>query len=517
MQRRSYVANFVILIGLMLTACAPKAPPAAATTAPLVSAPQLGSTMAWVDGSTLVYIPMPVAREDSSCDPSGLCNARLDIRPSGLQPQAGAGGGVWLTENPISKYQFSLCVQAGDCQNPSSSDPAGVFVPIDDVGPEGSPAYCGWIGGRLPTDAEMAAMGDGSVRTALGGIDLTGGVHCLVDNPRPRPMYSQTSPYYDLSTSMAKMLAQPAGNETFCQGDKSYATLDLAVPPDHSIESVTGDGNTQCSLLEGGRILCGGDAGSSPQVEVGVQCTAQGVFGRQPGSELVNAVYSNNIHAEAIAGMDDWEMDSNGALVPVSLQQLPDGAWTGPITQPMHLINGVMVVQTLSGNTMSSNNLAGNNLAGNGLASNNLAGNGLATNDLSSSGLSSEGAAGNGAPEIGELLPAVCPVGFYSDSSAASCTSLGPSEPICLDGFSFDAPTKTCRSEQPDGNYPGCPAGKLFDPSTGACDAHTQVVSATQLIHTQSFQFNLPDCTRSREKDPSRDQGCVQDAYTKCP
>ncbi|MFH1186218.1 MAG: hypothetical protein V1755_14455, partial [Chloroflexota bacterium] len=230
-----------------------------------------------------------------------------------------------------------------------------------------------------------------------------------------------------------------------------------------------------------------------------------GIFNCQPGSELVNAACSNNMHAGAIAGMDDWEMDSNGALVPPSGHQLPDGAWTGPITQPMHLINGVMVVQTLSGNALSSNDLAGNNLAGNNLAGNNLAGNDLASNDLSSNGLSgdglsSDGAAGNGAPAIGELLPAVCPVGFYSDGSASSCTSLGPSEPICLDGLSFNGSTKTCRSEKADGNYPGCPAGRLFDPSTGACDAYTRIISAMQLIHTQYFEFSLPDCTQAKKE-----------------
>ncbi len=39
-----------------------------------------------------------------------------------------------------------------------------------------------------------------------------------------------------------------------------------------------------------------------------------------------------NIHAGAIADMDDWEMDVNGRLMPVSGHQLANGAWNGPIT-----------------------------------------------------------------------------------------------------------------------------------------------------------------------------------------
>ena len=319
-------------------------------------------------------------------------------------------------------------------------------------------------------------MGDASVHTALGGADLIGKVHCAVDDPRPRPQYFQTSPYYDASTSMAEMLAKPTGNQTFCQNGQGNATLDLALPANHSIQSVNGDGHTKCQQVGSNRILCGGDPGANPQIDVGLLCDAQGVFDCQPGSVLQSAACSNNMHPGAIAGMDDWEMDSNGALMPVNGHQLPNGAFTGPITHPLHLLNGVMVGQSLPGNALPSNGAPGNGAPINGLPGN--------------------GSPGNGAPGNGLLLPAVCPVGLFADGAAANCVSLGPSQPTCPDGFTFDGTTKTCKATKADGNYPGCPVGQLFDPSTGACDAHTQIVSATELIHTQTFQFNLPDCTK---------------------
>jgi len=494
-------------MGLILSACAPKVPnePPAATMSP-ISSPLLGSTMAWVDGSTLVYIPMIQADLYSPCDASGVCAARLDVVTTTVGQQTAAGSGVWVTLNPINNYQFSLCVQAGDCKPPTTAaydDPSKETAPVSivgsaSIGPDHSAGYCAWIGGRVPTDAEIAAMGDASVHTALGGTDLIGNLHCVVDDPLPRPMYFQTSPYYEPGTSMTEMLAQPSGNHTFCQGSQSFATLDLTLPLNHSIQSINGDGHTQCSQVAGGRILCGGVGGSNPQVDVKMQCNERGVFGCQPGSDLQTAGCSNNMHTGAIAGMDDWEMGSNGALIPVNGHQLPNGAWTAPITHPMHLINGVMVVESLPSNGLPVNGLPGNGAPSNGIPS-------------------------NGANSNGALLPAVCPVGFFSDSSASTCTSLGAPVTTCLDGFTYDPATKTCKSAKAGGNYPGCPMGQLFDPSSGVCDAHTQIVSGTELIHTQSFKFNLLDCSQTRKKNSSGDSstggpsGGVPGCIANCP
>ena len=102
---------------------------------------------------------------------------------------------------------------------------------------------------------------------------------------------------------------------------------------------------------------------------------------------------------------------------------------------------------------------------------------------------------------IGQLLP------------ATTCSSLGASEPTCLGGFAFDDATKTCMSAEADGNYPGCPAGQILDPSTGMCDPHTSFASATGLHHVQVLQVSLPDC----EDGPEKEGKCVPDGYTKCP
>jgi hypothetical protein len=96
----------------------------------------------------------------------------------------------------------------------------------------------------------------------------------------------------------------------------------------------------------------------------------------------------------------------------------------------------------------------------------------------------------------------VCPQGYYFDAGLQGCTSLGPAEPTCLDGYHFSGDGRICESDQPNGKYPGCPAGQIFDPSTGMCDAQTTIVSITQLVHTQSFQLNLPDCSIKKKSGP---------------
>jgi hypothetical protein len=287
-------------------------------------------------------------------------------------------------------------------------------------------------------------------------------------------MYFQTSPFYTPGTSMEAMHAQPEGSETFCKGGQAYQILSLTIPEYHSIESVVGTGDGRCEQVDAHRVICGGASNSSPQVEVGLLCNGFEAIQCQPGSQLGATGCGNNM-VDA-AGMQDFHMDANGALVPLNGQQLPDGALTGGVFQNLQLVNGGLLPAVQK--------------------------------SLSS---------GDGAPTIGGLLPAVCPVGFYSDNGATACTSLGSSEPTCLDGFAFDDATKTCTSAETEGNYPGCPAGQIFDPSTGLCDTQTSFVSATELHHIQVLQVSLPDCSEKSQEKEDTAPGCVVDAYTKCP
>lgn len=65
--------------------------------------------------------------------------------------------GFWIDRTEVSNQQYQRCVQAGACSAPRCwnglqfDDPEG---PVVCVTWDQASAYCGWAGGRLPTEAE---------------------------------------------------------------------------------------------------------------------------------------------------------------------------------------------------------------------------------------------------------------------------------------------------------------------------------------------------------------------------
>lgn len=79
---------------------------------PLFSGPQAGTIMALGDGSVLVFVP----------DPNGQ--------------DSNGQKGFWMTLRPITKHQYSLCVQSGQCLDIPDSDTAQVRpveTPVDTI------------------------------------------------------------------------------------------------------------------------------------------------------------------------------------------------------------------------------------------------------------------------------------------------------------------------------------------------------------------------------------------------
>jgi len=407
-----------------------------------------GLTMAWVDGSTLVYIP---------------------------NPNGGDGkNGFWITANPISNYQFSLCVQSGKCKpptDPNSSkdliDPSKENQPISIVGSDNSGEYCAWLDGHSPTNSELAGFSD-ELRSAGFTDELRAGIHCIVDNPRPMALYCQSSPYYDPSQPVEGLnhVITPKGN--FCQNGKSYVTLDITLAEHHTLQTITPQGaGENCQVVQGNRIVCGGASNSSTSVVADLVC--DGLTGILDSS-----------FADPIAAEDDWEFSSTGAPIPTNGVQFNDlGLRSGHFTPNFVFINGVRVARSLTANAISSNGLSEN-----GLTSNELSENGITRNELLSNGLQSNG-----------MAYPVCLPGYYFDDKTQTCNSVAqPTDKTCLDGYDLDQTDLCCAVSAPNGNYPGCPVGRIFDPITATCDSRTTFVSLTSALRTQTFDVTFPVC-----------------------
>jgi hypothetical protein len=427
-----------------------------------------GSTMAWVDGSVLGFVPQPTTQDNNGQK------------------------GFWITLNPISNYQLSLCVQAGKCNAPTDPDyldPSSGNLPVGIVGPDmpatTSTNYCAWIKGRLPTDSEKAFFGDGSVH------DVTNELHCVVDHPLPMPQFVGTSPYYDPGVPMEDMTPKVLKTVQFCQNGQGFETIDLELDEDASLQSVSGLDGSTCEIVNDNRVVCYGAPNSNPQAKAGLLCNGFNGMRCQIGSEFDGAGCSNNMRGGPLAGMDDWELNANGVLVPIHgvqppgtgqdtieyVREFPNGALVGPVLQNAVIINGVMVARSLPGNSIPSNGVSSN---------------GVSSNEVSSNGTFE----GN-----------ICPVGYYFDSALQGCASLGAPLTECLDGYHFNGEKFGCEADQPNGNYPGCSMGQLLNPLTGACDTNSKMASLTGLAMTVGLQVNLPQCSESGSTD-SGANGC---------
>lgn len=176
---KSFTWTF-LAVGLLLAACAPAStplptiPPAptaagptsvppstqAPTLAPVALAgPQAGTTMAWLDGSILDYVPAGDFIMGMGVGDAPQKTVTLDS--------------YWITETDVTNRMYAQCVATGNCAPPAQelgtpvyTNPAYGNYPVVGVTWDIAANYCKWIQGALPTEAqwEKAARGqDGGV------------------------------------------------------------------------------------------------------------------------------------------------------------------------------------------------------------------------------------------------------------------------------------------------------------------------------------------------------------------
>jgi formylglycine-generating enzyme required for sulfatase activity len=98
----------------------------------------------------MVYVPAgPFQMGSDERDP----NAEEDEKP----PHQVTLDTFWIDKYEVSNTQYARCVEAGTCQKSAYADDAaynGADYPVVGVSWQDAGDYCGWAGGRLPTEAE---------------------------------------------------------------------------------------------------------------------------------------------------------------------------------------------------------------------------------------------------------------------------------------------------------------------------------------------------------------------------
>jgi formylglycine-generating enzyme required for sulfatase activity len=128
---------------------APDIPTATATLAVINLLPpmQVGSTFAYVDGSILVAVPAgPFTRGRKG----GTDNPEQVVTLSDF----------WIYRTKVTNQQYKLCVAAGKCNSADLRDNQGyndfqrLNDPVIGVTWDQADAYCKWMNGHLPTEAQ---------------------------------------------------------------------------------------------------------------------------------------------------------------------------------------------------------------------------------------------------------------------------------------------------------------------------------------------------------------------------
>ena len=162
-----------------------------------ISEPVEGTTMLWVDGSTLVFIS---EGEFGMGEADGADNPLHTVQ---LSP-------YWIQQSEVTNRQYGLCVSSGQCSPPSDarraiavSEPTQADVPVTGMTWQQSSEYCIWIQGSLPTEAqwEKAARGPESRVYPWGdaapSCDLLNFENCI-GYPTEVRQYADGQSYYKL-------------------------------------------------------------------------------------------------------------------------------------------------------------------------------------------------------------------------------------------------------------------------------------------------------------------------------
>ena len=219
---------------------------------------QLGDTLPWVDGGLLVYIPAGefIMGENARDNPEHTVNL----------------GAFWIYRTEVTNRMYARCVSMGKCSSPAVdpslpdfTDPELADAPIVGVVWEQAEAYCQFVGGHLPSEAqwEKTARGpDGNLYPwgheeptcdLLNFNDCIGGSSDVLDYPEGRSFYEVfdmagnvfewVADWYQEAYYIESPLQDPPGPEsgefrsvrgsTFASGpDQIPSTLRYYQPPE---------------------------------------------------------------------------------------------------------------------------------------------------------------------------------------------------------------------------------------------------------------------------------------------
>lgn len=479
-----------IFWSLALYACAPATPtpapdispdddviptsePASESFQPVnLAGPQIGTTMPWVDGSVLVFVP----GGEFVMGGGGSDNPQ---HTTSVSP-------IWIYRAKVTNRLYALCMAAGQCDAPL--DPNGAAAlnnrarkehPVVGVNWFQAEAYCKWAQARLPTEAEWekTARGpEGNVfpwGDSAPACDLLNYGGCVGKTSRVEEHPAGLSYYEALDL---------AGNAFEWTGDwydpLYYQNTPSQDPPGPDMgekRSVRGSGfsSPESALPSSSRFSLAPDKFSP---DLGFRCVVQ-----DPKPFAPYCVTSQFI---------GQPVDAPALETPLVAGGPGGGGCAGTVEFPGNTITSFAPYSDMTCEQVTENRIYCAGSPGTGLmtvcGSPNGGDNGSETPNyapdascfagyaaqLNSDQCSFDESSATPPVQCGEDYwctdpdpnTDLCPAGSYYDTMAESCVSGGEPSNACLPGYAYDASAGCCTSTT--NQYPGCDALE-FQTSTG--------------------------------------------------
>jgi len=466
-----------------------------------LAGPGVGTTMTGADESLFVFVlggPFTMGSSDPAT-PSHV----VDVSD------------FWIQRSKVTNAQYAFCVAAGICSPPQDSVALAQMQrpelrdrPVTAVSWEQAHAYCEWIGGNLPTEAqwEKTARGPESNLYPWGSAepacDLLNAADCLGDTspvtsyPAGRSYYGAldmagnahewAQDWYDADYYAASPSVDPPGPAAAQPGTGRVVRGSSFTTSFDSVAAAARDYADPADYKTDLGFRCVMDAPVLPVPfcqATAFKSTAVSAAGAQqclpPVVELGGTYCSQKV---PFANFSSASPIVSATSLSLKCKDQTGGTWacTGPPqatgevtacsckTQPQ--VSEVAALTCPVTHELSSENLC--------VAKSD--GDGDQTCPAGFSARSSEGVAVCIADSQASFrdAPATCPAGSYFDTAAETCVGYGPASRSCLPGFNLDSANHCCASPVTPGElvlnaYPGCWPFESYDPLTHDCVGST--------------------------------------------